>query len=353
MPADIGGHFGDLRPVAPGHGGAHITRHGVLAARLGRRHVVKPPVGRRGLVPALVLERHPGEFLQHGHGILVRTLPGQPGQRPDSVLAVTRKQIAVAQVVERIGQVIALGIARHIAAQRLGGGIPLPAEVELLRRGERQRIARQSRQVAFHARLGGIVEIGVHIALRNVDLADRLHRALGLGRLGRRPDHPVVAGQRLLLVAEIQVSQPQIGISLHTARRSGIGRDELFELRSTLGIFFLRDVAAPQLVGGFVGIVPARSGDLPQGLLLLVRMAQNAERDGPFVLSISLFGRSQRNGLVVLPHGRFESPVGIGRVAQSVQRVGAVAVARRPCGEELAESLLRLLEIVAVESAVT
>ena len=82
-------------------------------------------------------------------------------------------------------------------------------------------------------------------------------------------------------------------------------------------------------------------------------MAQNAERDGPFVLSISLFGRSQRDGLVVLPHGRFEPPVGIGRVAQSVQRVGAVAVARQPCGEELAESLLRLLEIVAVESAVT
>ena len=82
-------------------------------------------------------------------------------------------------------------------------------------------------------------------------------------------------------------------------------------------------------------------------------MAQNAERDGPFVLSISLFGRSQRDGLVVLPHGRFEPPVGIGRVAQSVQRVGAVAVARRPCGEELTESLLRLLEIVAVESAVT
>ena len=156
-----------------------------------------------------------------------------------------------------------------------------------------------------------------------------------------------------MLVAQIQVGQPEVGQRLRAARRRRIGGHELFELRGALGILLLRDVAASQLVGGFVGIVAARSGDLPQGLLLLVRAAQDAERHGPFVAGVLLFGRRQGDGFVILPHGLLETAVGIGRVAQPVVGVGAVTVARRPGGEELSERSLRLPQVVAVEGAVT
>ena len=179
VPADVGGHRSDLRPVAPGHRRTHIALHGLLAARFGRRGVVKPAVGRGGFVPAFVGISHLGELLQHGDRVLGRPPVGERRERLNGLPALARAEVAVAQIVERVGQVIPLRIALHIAAQRLRGSLLLSVEVEFLCRGERQRVARKGRQVALQSGLGGVVEIGVGIALRNVDLADRLHRAPG------------------------------------------------------------------------------------------------------------------------------------------------------------------------------
>ena len=112
-------------------------------------------------------------------------------------------------------------------------------------------------------------------------------------------------------------------------------------------------MGASQFIGGLVGIIALpRGDDLPQRLLFLLRAAQNAERHGALVLRIILFGTAQGRSPVVLGHRRFELPVGVADVAQTVAGVGAVPVTCGIDGEEFLERAARLRHVHTRESAV-
>lgn len=109
MRGDIGSHRLDFRSVAPGQRGAHVARHGILAPGHRRRDVVQLAECGGSLVVTLVLIGQLRKFFEYRDRILVRTLPGQFGEGFDSIAALARAEVTVAQEIEGIVQVIPLG----------------------------------------------------------------------------------------------------------------------------------------------------------------------------------------------------------------------------------------------------
>ncbi len=262
--------------------------------------------------------------------------------------------MAVAEEEESIVAVVSVGIVRQICREARGGLRGLVVEIEFLRRGVRHRIARHLAHVALHTQLLRIVEIGVGIALRHIYFAYALHGALRLRRTGSRLDHHVIIFQGLVLIAQIHVGQPQIRQRLRMIARIGILRYEILQYLHPVGVTFVGDVGAAQLVCGGIDIIAAVGlHDTAQALDLAISLILHAERHGAAVFGIVFLRRIDRGGIVVTLYRLVELARRVICVAATVERVGAIGVATRTQREELGESIGRGIHLAVVEVTVT
>ena len=285
--------------------------------------------------------------------VLILSRIGQSRERFDRTGSFARLQVAIAQTIERIGRIISLGITFEITAQRLGRRRRLARKIDPAGGSERKRIARHGRKVPFDTALPGIIEITAGIPFGDINIPNSLQGILGIGGLGRGLHHHIIVGKRLFLVAQVQVSQSQLGQRGAPVGRINIGFDERFEHCGPLAVALLRYESPAQFVSRIVEVIsPAVADNLLQRLDFFRCTSQNTERNGPLVAGVirSVIGCGR--SLSVILQRLVELTIRIVGVAQTIAGIRAVTVLGGIQFDEANERLPRPGHILLREVAI-